>query len=108
MRPPPSCTQGRGRAAGVVDGGGGGGGGGGEGRGGGRGGRGGGGGGGGGAVLARGGGGVGVERAGRPQRQLCFVYNLAPADTIDKIDPDHLQRNAAVMALMAYLLAERE
>lgn len=36
-----------------------------------------------------------------------FDLHHSPADTIDKIDPDHLQRNAAAMALMAFILAER-
>lgn len=44
----------------------------------------------------------------RPDISEYFDLHHSPADTIDKIDPDHLQRNAAVMALMAYLLAERE
>lgn len=44
----------------------------------------------------------------RPDVEHYFDLHHSPADTIDKIDPDQLQRNAAVMALMAYLLAERE
>ncbi|MEM7158050.1 MAG: M20/M25/M40 family metallo-hydrolase [Myxococcota bacterium] len=44
----------------------------------------------------------------RPDLEHYFDLHHSPADTVDKIDPDHLQRNAAVMALMAYLLAERE
>jgi len=44
----------------------------------------------------------------RPNIEHYFDLHHSPADTIDKIDPDKLQRNAAVMALMAYLLAERE
>ncbi|MCA9705981.1 MAG: M20/M25/M40 family metallo-hydrolase [Myxococcales bacterium] len=44
----------------------------------------------------------------RPDIEHYFDLHHSPADTIDKIDPTHLQRNAAVMALMAYLLAERE
>lgn len=43
----------------------------------------------------------------RPDIEHYFDLHHSPADTIDKIDPEHLQRNAAVMALMAYLLAER-
>lgn len=43
-----------------------------------------------------------------PDTRHYFDLHHSPADTIDKIDPDHLQRNAAAMALMAYLLAERE
>ena len=44
----------------------------------------------------------------RPDPSHYFDLHHSPADTIDKVDPDHLQRNAAAMALMAYLLAERE
>ncbi len=44
----------------------------------------------------------------RPDASHYFDLHHSPADTIDKIDPDHLQRNAAAMALMAYILAERE
>ena len=44
----------------------------------------------------------------RPQGSRYFDLHHSPADTIEKIDPAHLQKNAAVMALMAYILAERE
>lgn len=44
----------------------------------------------------------------RPDGSRYFDYHHSPADTIDKVDPDHLQRNAAAMALLAYLLAESE
>ncbi len=44
----------------------------------------------------------------RPDGSHYFDLHHSPADTIDKIDPDHLQRNAAAMALLAYILAERE
>ena len=44
----------------------------------------------------------------RPDPSHYFDLHHSPADTIDKVDPDHLQRNAAAMALMAYILAERE
>ncbi len=44
----------------------------------------------------------------RPDASHYFDLHHSPADTIDKVDPDHLQRNAAAMALMAYILAERE
>ncbi len=44
----------------------------------------------------------------RPDIEHYFDLHHSPADTVDKIDPAHLQGNAAVMALMAYLLAERE
>lgn len=44
----------------------------------------------------------------RPDTSHYFDLHHSPADTVDKIDPDHLQRNAAALALMAYILAERE
>ena len=44
----------------------------------------------------------------RPDGSRYFDYHHSPADTVDKVDPDHLQRNAAAMALLAYLLAEAE
>jgi carboxypeptidase Q len=44
----------------------------------------------------------------QPDGSRYFDVHHSPADTIDKIDPDHLQRNAAAFALMAYVLAERE
>lgn len=44
----------------------------------------------------------------RPDPAHYFDLHHSPADTIDKIDPAHLQTNAAVMALMAYLIAEAE
>lgn len=43
-----------------------------------------------------------------PDNSRYFDVHHSPADTIDKIDPDHVQRNAAAFALMAYVLAERE
>ena len=43
----------------------------------------------------------------RPDASHYFDLHHSPADTIDKIVPDHLERNAAAMALMAYLLAQR-
>lgn len=42
-----------------------------------------------------------------PDTSAYFDLHHSPADTFDKIDPDHLQRNAAALALMAYVLAER-
>ncbi len=42
-----------------------------------------------------------------PDTSAYFDLHHSPADTFDKIDPDHLARNAAAMALMAYILAER-
>jgi carboxypeptidase Q len=44
----------------------------------------------------------------RPSGERYFDLHHSPADTIEKIDPAHLQKNAAAMALMAYILAERE
>lgn len=44
----------------------------------------------------------------RPDASHYFDLHHSPADTIDKIDPAHLEQNAAAMALMAYILAERE
>lgn len=44
----------------------------------------------------------------RPDGSHYFDLHHSPADTVDKIDPDHLQRNAAAFALMAYILAERD
>ena len=35
-----------------------------------------------------------------------FDYHHSAADTLDKIDPDNIRRQAAVMAMMAYFLAE--
>jgi len=37
-----------------------------------------------------------------------FDFHHTDADTVDQVDPDHLQKNAAAMALMAYILAERD
>ncbi len=44
----------------------------------------------------------------RPDASHYFDLHHSPADTIDKIDPAHIQGNAAALALMAYILAERE
>lgn len=44
----------------------------------------------------------------KPDTSHYFDLHHSPADTVDKIDPDHLQRNAAAFALMAYILAERD
>jgi carboxypeptidase Q len=43
----------------------------------------------------------------RPDVSHYFDLHHSPADTIEKVDPVHLQNNAAAMALMAYLLAEQ-
>jgi len=42
-----------------------------------------------------------------PDGSRYFDVHHSQADTIDKIDPIHLQKNSAALALMAYLLAER-
>lgn len=42
-----------------------------------------------------------------PDASLYFDLHHSPADTFDKIDPDHLARNTAALALMAYVLAEQ-
>ncbi len=44
----------------------------------------------------------------RPDGSGYFDLHHSPADTVDKVDPMHLQMNAAAMALMAYILAERD
>lgn len=44
----------------------------------------------------------------RPDGSWYFDVHHSPADTVDKIDPKDLQRNAASMALLAYILAQRE
>ena len=44
----------------------------------------------------------------KPDTSHYFDLHHSPADTIDKIPPYHLERNAAAIALMAYILAERE
>lgn len=35
-----------------------------------------------------------------------FNYHHSPADTLDKIDPEHLSQNVVVMATLAYVLAD--
>lgn len=42
-----------------------------------------------------------------PDTSHYFDLHHSPADTIDKIDPKDIQGNAAALALMAYILAER-
>lgn len=42
-----------------------------------------------------------------PDTSHYFDLHHSPADTVDKIDPEHLERNAAALAMMAYLLADR-
>lgn len=46
---------------------------------------------------------IGLE----PDASHYFDVHHSHADTIEKIDPAHLEANAAAMALMAYVLAER-
>lgn len=43
-----------------------------------------------------------------PDVSTYFDLHHSQADTIDKIAPYHLERNAAAIALMAYILAERD
>ncbi|HEY0590175.1 MAG TPA: M20/M25/M40 family metallo-hydrolase [Thermoanaerobaculia bacterium] len=40
-----------------------------------------------------------------PDNRLYFAYHHAPSDTLDKIDPAHLQQNAAAMAVLTWILA---
>jgi Zn-dependent M28 family amino/carboxypeptidase len=42
-----------------------------------------------------------------PDTSHYFDVHHSPADTVDKIDPAHIEGNAAAMALMAYALAEQ-
>lgn len=42
-----------------------------------------------------------------PDTSAYFDTHHSPADTVDKIRPDYLQRNAGALALMALVLAER-
>ena len=39
-------------------------------------------------------------------RRYYFNYHHTAADTFDKVDPKHLNENAAVMAVLAYALAD--
>lgn len=48
-----------------------------------------------------------LSMAVRPDGSHYFDLHHSPADTIDKIDPAALEGNAAAMALMAYIIAER-
>jgi len=41
----------------------------------------------------------------RPDARLYFAYHHSAADTLDKIDPRHLQENAAAMAVLTWVLA---
>jgi Zn-dependent M28 family amino/carboxypeptidase len=40
--------------------------------------------------------------------RLYFAYHHSPADTLDKIDPEHLQQNAAAMAVLTWILANEK
>ena len=44
----------------------------------------------------------------RPDTSHYFDLHHSPADTVDKIRPMHIQKNAAAMAMMAFILAERD
>jgi Zn-dependent M28 family amino/carboxypeptidase len=44
----------------------------------------------------------------RVEGSIYFNYHHSPADTLDKVDPDDLARNVAVMAITAYVLADME
>ena len=35
-----------------------------------------------------------------------FYYHHSPADTLDKVDPEELSQNVAVLATVAYVLAD--
>jgi hypothetical protein len=44
----------------------------------------------------------------RPDTSHYFDLHHSPADTVEKIKPEDIQKNAAAMALMAFILAERD
>ena len=56
----------------------------------------------------------GLERAGVPSfaplidTSSYFDYHHTPADTLDKVDPDHLRRHVAVMSATAWFLANMD
>jgi hypothetical protein len=56
----------------------------------------------------------GLERAGVPSfaplidTSAYFDYHHTPADTLDKVDPDHLRRHVALMAATSWFLANIE
>ncbi|MBQ5964090.1 M20/M25/M40 family metallo-hydrolase [Massilia sp. ZL223] len=56
----------------------------------------------------------GLERAGVPSfaplidTSSYFDYHHTPADTLDKVDPDHLRRHVAVMTATAWFLANMD
>ena len=41
-----------------------------------------------------------------PDSRHYFDYHHTPADTLDKIDPDHLRQNAAALAALVFVLAQ--
>lgn len=41
-----------------------------------------------------------------PDSRFYFDYHHSPADTLDKVDPEHLQQNAAAMAVLTWVLAD--
>ena len=43
-----------------------------------------------------------------PNPRYYFDYHHTPADTLDKIDPDELRRNAAAVAAMTWILADTD
>ncbi len=43
-----------------------------------------------------------------PDNRLYFAYHHTPADTLDKVDPTHLQQNAAAMAVLTWVLANEK
>jgi len=43
----------------------------------------------------------------RPDFSHYFDLHHSPADTVDKVNPEHLEANAATMALLAFILAEQ-
>ena len=44
----------------------------------------------------------------RTQNDDYFLYHHSPADTYDKVDPDHVKANAAAMTALIWMLAEAE
>ena len=42
----------------------------------------------------------------RTDNGLYFVYHHTPADTVDKMDPDHVARAVAATAVLAWVAAE--
>ena len=66
-------------------------------------------------VVANGDGGADIEELTgipllslAPEGSTYFDYHHTEADTLDKVNPEHLQMNAVAMAILAYTLAEME